>query len=128
MAKGEVVAPESKVLDERTEPHEVKLKQDELLDRGSQLARTLTDIQSETSRAESVKIALKSAMSALEARRDELSSVVSRGCEIREVLVQAVANYRLRTVEYVRQDTGEIVRSRSMTADELQTKIELVQR
>ena len=100
-----------------------KLTRDEELDRGHQLASTLEDIRNEDSRHEMLKKEMKSAMAALEARRDKLASIVNRGEEYRETPVEDVADYKRGRLMRYRQDAGEIVMERALTDEERQLEM-----
>lgn len=97
-----------------------KLTDEEFRDRASNLAATLEDIKAEDSRHEMLKREMKSALSALEARRDVLALTVSRRSEMREVEVEDQANDKTGMVDRIRMDTGEIVLTRVMNDQERQ--------
>lgn len=98
----------------------VKLREDELLERGHSLASVIQDITSEEARQVDVKAQMKARLSELEARRSQLAIVVSRREEQRDVTCDVFHDYDRVVVETVRRDTGEVVYSRAMTEDERQ--------
>jgi hypothetical protein len=101
----------------------VKLTDAEKIAKGEALARVLSDIQAEESRADMVKQALKSIMTALEAEQDRLLVIVQRGEELRVTKVQDEADDKALLVRRVRLDTGEIMTERAMTPEEKQVPI-----
>ena len=101
------------------------LTPDEKIEKGHALASTLENIRAEESRAEMLKQSLKSAMSSLEAKRDELALIVSRGSEIREIEVEERSDTGRLVVYRVRMDTSEIIHERSMTPEERQQQLAL---
>lgn len=62
-------------------------------------------------------------MAELEARRDRLMSVVTRGEEIRPVETEDIASYATGKMTRIRLDTGEILYERSLTDSERQEKL-----
>jgi hypothetical protein len=63
---------------------------------------------------------MKSAMAALEARRDALASQVRRREEHRQVEVEEVTDYAAGTFTRTRLDTGLVIFERPLTNDERQ--------
>lgn len=122
MAKANVF----RILKQSDEDLFTELTNDERLDRGNRLAETLEAIRAEESRAEMVKASLKSAMTALEAKRDELSIIVRQGKELRRVQVETRADDKALKVLRVRLDSGAVLSERDMNADERQEKLALV--
>ena len=102
-----------------------KLTTDEQLERGRQLAGVLEDMHSEDSAQEEQKRAMKSRVAALEAERDRLQLVVSRGQEPRDVETEDVADYKSGRVYRIRMDTRQIVFERALTDEERQEPMPL---
>jgi hypothetical protein len=103
------------------------LTTDEKVAKGKALSEVLENIRSEESRAEMVKASLKSALAALESKRDELCVIVSRGAEVREIEVEERADAKSLRVYKVRMDTGEITHERPMTPEERQQQLALTE-
>ena len=101
-----------------------RLSQEELLDRGHELAKVSQDVDAEEDRQTQVKAELKATMAELEARRAKLSSTVYRQEEYREVKCDTIGDTRRGVVDVVRHDTGEVVTSRAMTDEERQGALE----
>jgi hypothetical protein len=112
------------VLSRKTVPLSTALTDDEQRDRGRQLARTIEDHRNEESRQEGMKREMKFVLAGLEAERDRLSAIVSRGEELRDVEVEERADYSI--AEYVRQrmDTGEVLERRKLRENERQVPME----
>lgn len=98
----------------------------EKMEKGRALAGALEDIRGEESRAEMLKQSLKSAMASAEAKRDALMVIVSRGEEIREIEIEERADVSTLSVYRVRMDTGEVTHERTMTPEERQQQLALV--
>lgn len=98
----------------------VRLTEEELLKKGSELAATVQDIASEESRQQDIKSQLKAKLAELEARRSNLAITVSRKEEHRDVEVDIFHDYQRGVVEDVRRDTGETISRRVMNEEERQ--------
>lgn len=96
----------------------VKLTQDELLKRGSQLAQLHSDYAQQQVHADSVKKDLKAKETALEASR--VAGIVRTGFEPRPVVVQRWHDYRRNVAYDIRVDTGETFGERALTPEERQ--------
>ena len=118
---------EHSVLKTATAQLACKLTDEEQRDRGRQLAAVLGDIQSEESRHDMLKAEMKSAMAALESKRDLLQLQVSRGEETREIKVEDRAFYTEGKVRRVRLDTEETISEREIRPEEQQAKMSLVE-
>jgi hypothetical protein len=112
------------ILSRKTVPLSTALTNEEQRDRGRQLARTIEDHRTEESRQEGMKREMKFVLAGLEAERDRLSAIVSRGEELRDVEVEERADYSI--AEYVRQrmDTGEVLERRKLRENERQVPME----
>jgi hypothetical protein len=112
------------ILSRKTVPLSTSLTDEEQRDRGRQLARTIEDHRTEESRQEGMKREMKFVLAGLEAERDRLSAIVSRGEELRDVEVEERADYSI--AEYVRQrmDTGEVLERRKLRENERQVPLE----
>ena len=103
------------------------LTTDQKVEKGKALSEVLENIRSEESRADMVKASLKSALAALESKRDELCVIVSRGAEVREIEVEERADTTTLRVYRVRMDTGEVTHERPMTPEERQQQLKLTE-
>lgn len=68
---------------------------------------------------------MKSTLAALEAERDRLSNVVSRGEERRSVEVEERADHEQDVYTRVRLDSGEVLERRPLRDDERQVPLPL---
>jgi protein subunit release factor A len=101
----------------------VKLNDEELADRGRAVAKAVEDraaLQEEKKAADAdINGKIKSQGEIIRC----LSRVITTGTEDREVEVAINKDNESRMISVVREDTGEIVESRPMTADELQQNL-----
>jgi len=102
-----------------------RLDDDELLDRGQKLAQVEEDLHTHRAHADQVKKDLRARESQLEADRAFLASVVRSKQEPRDVETIAYLAERPGHVDVVREDTGEVVRTRPAREGELQGKLPL---
>lgn len=100
-----------------------RLTHDELREFGGELAGVLEEIGNQTSREESIKKELKAKMAGLEARRDEIASIVRRREQLRSVETVWERNYAAGFARKLRLDTGEITVTRQLREDERQPKL-----
>lgn len=103
----------------------VRLTEEELLKKGSQLAATVQDIAAEEGRQVDLKAAMKAKLAEIDARRTQLAIAVSRKEEARDVEVDVWHHYDRGVVVDVRRDTGEIVNTRVMSTAERQPSLPL---
>lgn len=104
----------------------VHLTQDEFNVRSDELAKITQDINLLD---EERKVAVKryrERISEMTVERDLLANVVSEHREKRSVECHWEENWGRKTMELYRQDTGEMVNSRDMTAEERQGVLKLV--
>lgn len=107
-----------------TETLSCVLTDDELRERGEQLAKAIEDIATEQKNQESIKAEMKSSIATLEARRDALAAQVRRKAELRQVEVEEVTDYVSGRFSRSRLDTGEVIHERPLTNDERQASLE----
>lgn len=97
----------------------VELTNDELLERGQQLAQVEQRIRDEETHADAVKRDLKARMGNLLVDRARLADIVRRKQEPRPVQCEGWVRFHEGVYEEVRLDTGEIVAgSRRRLSDE----------
>jgi len=94
--------------------------------RAFELAVLVRKIEDEETAAKAAAAAARDSMKELDADLRRLARVVREGKEDRQVEVRVTRNPTDATVETVRVDTGEIVRSRAMTPEERQIPLHLV--
>lgn len=99
------------------------LTEEELLKKGQELAEAVEDIQTEERRQGDIKASMKARLTALGARRDEISIAVRRKEEDRDVEVDIFHDYARGIVEDIRRDTGERIAFRPMSEDERQREL-----
>jgi hypothetical protein len=102
------------------EPYSVRLSDDELRDFGRDLAGVLEDISNLERQQDSIRQEMKAKMAGLEARRDELASVIRRREQLRTIELAWERNYALGQARKLRLDTGDIVQTRPLREDERQ--------
>ncbi len=100
------------------ESHPVRLSTNDLIERGAELSALLVKISSDEAHAKAAAAAAKSAIDTLKNEAGALARTVHSKQENRPV--ECKDNYcrSNMTVETARLDTGEIVSSRPMTAEE----------
>jgi hypothetical protein len=91
----------------------------ELLEKAAELAETIQNYDAEEEQQAYLKKSMKARLDELAARRTQLSLVVSRREEIREVKILVVLSGD-GLVQEVRDDTGEIIRTRPIEETERQ--------
>lgn len=99
------------------------LTQDEILKAGEAIAKDLSDITGLENELASVSKAIKSKIQECQSRIDRSRILISNKYEYRTVICTEVKDFSKCTVTVTRDDTGEQVESRAMTADERQTKL-----
>ena len=97
-----------------------RLTLDELREFGGELAGVCEEIGTQTSHEDSVKKELKAIMARLEARRDELASIVRRREQLRSVECIWERNYGDGQARKIRLDSGEVIAHRALREDERQ--------
>lgn len=96
------------------------LTADEIREAGENLARLISSIEDLESEKRSLMSDFKARIDSASAERDMLARKIGNRYEFRAVECEEIWDYDTKTVSVVRQDTGETVRERTMTADELQ--------
>ena|SRR5690242_450287 len=117
--------PEDKVLYTGVELLPVPLTRDELLERGQSLAQVDSDLRAHNEYAESVKKELKSKEQAFASEAARLANIVRTKKEPRNVSVSTFARFERNVAEVVRDDTGEVIRSRALELTERQDMLDL---
>jgi cell pole-organizing protein PopZ len=104
-----------------------KLTEDDFDERAKALAEVCQEIVAEESRGADVKAQLKARITQLEARRNELSIVVARREEMRQVGVETLADFDRGQAIEVRTDTLKILSQRPLTEGERQAHLPLAE-
>ena len=103
----------------------VSLTTEELLARSDRLANIESEISAEDERHAQMKAELKAGMTRLVSERSRLAVIVSQKSEPRNVEVAVYQVPNSHSVEIVRLDFNQIVRTREMTKEELQMVLPL---
>lgn len=98
----------------------VKLDDEELLDRGQQLVKNMRRVAAAEDARENENKKRKGEIALLEEITAKLSTTIAAGTEDRDVECEVRKDFRHGRVTTVRNDTGEIVDDRTMTAAERQ--------
>jgi hypothetical protein len=101
------------------------LTDDEFMLRARHLALVCQDIESEEGRQSQIKADMKAALAKLQAEQSRLTLIVARKSEVREVLVDIIADDLAGEAITVRQDTGEIIHRRQLEPAERQLPLDL---
>lgn len=100
-----------------------KLTSEELLKYGDECARCRIDMLDIEARLSSVRKELQAQVEQKDARIRELASKIQSRTETRDVPVVVTHDYEKQRVFCIRQDTGEVVWDRTMTASESQVEM-----
>lgn len=95
----------------------------ELQRAGARLADTCEDYTNEEASQKDIKSQLKAKLEGLQARRNELATVVRRKADYKDVPVEIWYDYQRVIVEELRTDTGEMLLTRTMTDAERQMRM-----
>jgi len=101
----------------------VRLGETELVERAKELARSQQDIASLEEQKKTATADLTAQIKKGKQESRELTRIVSSGIEDQDVDCTIHMNYEDKRVMVTRDDTGEVVEERSMSADELQLKL-----
>lgn len=104
----------------------VRLTDEELRHRGDELASQLDLMDEIDARITAAKEAAKGPRQQTQERIFELRDQLRRKAEDRLVDCEMIKRFDQRCAETVRLDTGEIVGTRPLTAQEMQTKLAIV--
>ncbi len=103
----------------------VVLTQDEIRHRGEALAAALSKITEIDSTLQVAKERAKGAKEPVNKEIAKLTRQIRSRKEDRSVECITVKDFRQHCAETIRQDTGEVVRTRPLTAQEMQTKMKV---
>ncbi len=97
----------------------------EKTDMGEKLAQCFADCAGKEADLKSVSTQLKSEVAKIQGEMSALSGKIREGYEHRNIKCKKRFDYRLGMVEYIRLDTGEIVRERPLDEEERQRTLNL---
>jgi hypothetical protein len=118
-------APTDQAIRRTTEELPVRLSDDEFAERAKRLGQIEEDLQLHQIKAKAVRKELKERESQLKFERSQLAKVMRAREEPQEVEVCTFHADRRGQVRDVRMDTGEVVRTRPGTPEELQGQLPL---
>jgi len=99
------------------------LTNDEKLDLSSSLAEAYTGIQELEEQKKSAMSALKAQIDSKTADATRMARLVHDGYEMRHVECETIYDLSLKLATVLRKDTGEVLKERPMTQDELQEEL-----
>jgi hypothetical protein len=99
-----------------------ELTEEEIAQKGKQLAHTEEEREQNAAERKAVMAEFKSKDEAFASTINQLSAQINTRSEYRYVPVENKMNYEMCMVETYRRDTGELIATRVMTAEELQQK------
>jgi len=103
----------------------VKLTDAEFYERATELTEVDQKIEDAEEEKRSLSQSIKNRVGGLTTRKVELRRIVKDRQEFRHVECEWIPHFPSKQVSLVRMDTGETVRTRTMTVDELQEKLNL---
>lgn len=113
-----------RLLHEGTELLPCELTNNELLERGNEMAHVEQDIAAEEKKQKSLKTELKARMDTLISQRSDLANRIANRQELRDIRVRIEIDYNAGKWMKTRLDTGQVIKSREITEDERQLNLE----
>ncbi len=110
------------LLETKTQSLPCKLTKEELLVYGDELARLSQEITAEEERQVDIKAQMKARLTELESKRTQVVIKVSRKEEYRDVKVRLEISENANICRELREDTGEIIKTREPYPEERQRK------
>lgn len=102
---------------------DVKLTREEEHAKGKRLADVNHGLKELEREMADFKDIMKERVKPLEAEKSALTYQLRKGVEEREVKIERWADFGTNSIDYMREDNGEILRSRPMTLDERQQRL-----
>ncbi len=99
------------------------LTEPEIKDAGAMLAKTYSEITELEEQKKSQASDFKAKIDGATAQASILARKIQNGYEFRNIDCEEAWDYEDKVVEVMRLDTGEIIKTRAMTTDELQKKL-----
>jgi hypothetical protein len=112
--------PDHEILGTDTQSLPCKLTESERLAKGHQLAQLAGELEGHRVDAKRVKAELKEQEERIASAMHDVAKDLRRGAEDRVISTCVLADYRTNEAKTVRQDTCEVLWSRSLTPDERQ--------
>lgn len=97
-----------------------ELTEEEVLEKGQQLARAEEERDQNATEKKAVVSQYKQKDDALASTISQLTTQINTQSEYRQVEIEDMPNYETRMMETYRKDTGERIATQAMTAEELQ--------
>jgi hypothetical protein len=98
--------------------------EDEKRDIASEMARKVSELQSADDRKKAIASQIKSEMDALQAEVNFKAGLLNNGYEMRRVKCEMRPDWDNKEWLIIRQDTFDIVKTKRMTPDELQMRVD----
>lgn len=102
-----------------------KFSKSKLTEISETLARKIAEAEGKETEKKEVAAQFAAEIKALQNELSALAACVRNGYEYRGIECDAILDYKNNAVNYVRQDTGETVRTRTMSAAERQEELEI---
>ena len=89
-----------------------------------EMAQKIVNLQQTEDDLKAIKSDYKSQMDGIQAGINSAATKMTSGYEMRSMKCQVVPNYEKKVWEYIRVDTGELVKEKRMTSNDLQMEFE----
>jgi len=119
----ELAPQKDNAMEQTTEYLKCILTEAEIKEAGAALARRYSEITNLEEQKKSVTSDFKAKIDAATAEASLLARQIQNGYEFRQIDCEIQRVWEDKTVQTIRLDTGEIVKTRPMTADELQDRL-----
>lgn len=93
-------------------------------DIATEMAQKVVTLQQAEDDLKAIKSDYKSQIDGIQAGINSAATKMTSGYEMRSVKCQVVPNYPKKVWEYIRVDTGEMVKKKNMTSNDLQMEFE----
>ena len=89
-----------------------------------EMAQKIVNLQQTEDDLKAIKSDYKSQMDGIQAGINSAATKMTSGYEMRSMKCQVLPNYEKKVWEYIRVDTGELVKEKRMTSNDLQMEFE----
>jgi len=89
-----------------------------------EMAQKIVNLQQAEDDLKAIKSDYKSQIDSIQAGINSAATKMTSGYEMRSMKCQVVPNYEKKIWEYIRVDTGELVKEKRMTSNDLQMEFE----
>ena len=96
----------------------------EIQEIASEMAQKIVNLQQAEDDKKAIMSDYKSQIDGIQAGINSSATKMTSGYEMRSTKCQVIANYPKRVWEYIRIDTGEVVKEKGMTSNDLQMEFE----